>query len=71
MAEIAVMSFDRFLYGDKDDRLAVAGEVYNAFSTVGWLYLKDHSIPQSAVDEIFASVIFSFLTRLPFTIRTF
>lgn len=56
MAEIAVVSFDRFLNGDHKDRFAVANEVYEAFATVGWVYLKDHGISQSRVDEIFELV---------------
>lgn len=52
-AEIAVVSFDSFIHGNDEDRRAVAKQLYNAFSTVGWVYLKDHGIPQGRVDEIF------------------
>ncbi|PSN59494.1 Clavaminate synthase-like protein [Corynespora cassiicola Philippines] len=52
-AKIAVVSFDRFLHGNDDEKRAVARELYDAFSTVGWVYIKDHGIPQSRVDEIF------------------
>jgi isopenicillin N synthase-like dioxygenase len=55
-ADIAVVSFDRFINGDDRDKRAVAKELYEAFSTVGWVYLKDHGIPQSRVDEIFGLV---------------
>ena len=55
-ADIAVVSFDRFINGDDADRKAVAKEVYNAFSTVGWVYISDHGIPQSRVDEVFKLV---------------
>jgi isopenicillin N synthase-like dioxygenase len=58
MAKIAVVSFERFLHGDENGRLAVANEVYEAFSTVGWVYLKDTGISQERVDEVFALVRF-------------
>ena len=45
-ADIAVVSFDRFIHGDDADRKAVAKEVYDAFSSVGWVYISDHGIPQ-------------------------
>lgn len=55
-ADIAVVSFDRFINGDDAEKRAVAKQLYDAFSTVGWVYLKDHGIPQERVDEIFALV---------------
>lgn len=55
-ADIAVVSFDKFINGGEAGRRAVAKELYEAFSTVGWVYLKDHGIPRERVDEIFALV---------------
>lgn len=55
-AEIAVVSFEKFLNGDDADKRAVAKNLYNAFSTVGWVYLKDHGISQERVDEMFGLV---------------
>lgn len=52
-ADIAVVSFDKFLNGNDAEKRAVAKEIYNAFSSVGWVYVKDHGIPQSRVDEVF------------------
>jgi isopenicillin N synthase-like dioxygenase len=52
-ADIAVVSFDKFINGGDAEKRAVAKELYNAFSTVGWVYLKDHGIPQERVEEIF------------------
>ncbi|KAF1842819.1 Clavaminate synthase-like protein [Cucurbitaria berberidis CBS 394.84] len=52
-ADIAIVSFDKFINGDDADKRAVAKQLYNAFSTVGWVYVKDHGIPQERVDEIF------------------
>jgi len=53
---IAIVSFNRFIHGDDEDKRAVAKQLYNAFSTVGWVYLKDHGIPQEQVDGIFGLV---------------
>lgn len=53
---IPVVSFEKFLTGKRDDQKQVAKQVYDAFSTVGFIYLKDHGIPQTRVDEIFELV---------------
>jgi isopenicillin N synthase-like dioxygenase len=63
-ADIALVSFDKFINGDDADKRAVAQQIYNAFSTVGWVYLKDHGIPQSRVDEIF-SLVRTIFIRIP------
>ncbi|KAL5121588.1 hypothetical protein ACEQ8H_000660 [Pleosporales sp. CAS-2024a] len=52
-ADIAIVSFDKFINGGDAEKRAVAKQLYEAFSTVGWVYLKDHGIPQERVDEIF------------------
>lgn len=64
-AEIAVVSFDRFLHGTDADKQEVAEELYEAFSTVGWVYLKDHGISQERVDSIFALAKTFFELPLP------
>lgn len=43
-ADIAVVSFERFLNGDDKARREVAREIYDAFSSVGWVYIKDHGV---------------------------
>jgi isopenicillin N synthase-like dioxygenase len=55
-ADIAVVSFDRFISGNDADKHAVAKQIYNAFSTVGWVYLKDYGITQARINEIFGLV---------------
>jgi isopenicillin N synthase-like dioxygenase len=55
-ADIAIVSFDKFINGGDAERRVVAKQLYNAFSTVGWVYLTDHGIPQKRVDEIFKLV---------------
>ena len=55
-AEIAIVSFEKFINGSDAEKRAVARQIYDAFSTVGWVYLKDHGIPQERVDGIFRLV---------------
>lgn len=55
-ADIAIVSFENFINGGDAEKRAVAKQIYDAFSTVGWVYLKDHGIPQERVDEIFRLV---------------
>jgi hypothetical protein len=59
IADIAIVSFDRFINGSDAEKRAVAKQLYEAFSTVGWVYVKDHGIPQERVDEIFGLVRFN------------
>lgn len=66
-ADIAVVSFDKFINGDDAEKRAVAKQLYDAFSTVGWVYLKDHGIPQERVDETFALVSIITLSEIPMT----
>jgi isopenicillin N synthase-like dioxygenase len=51
-----VVSFDKFLTGDRAAQKAVAREVYDAFSSVGFVYIRDHGIAGTRVEEIFALV---------------
>lgn len=55
-ANIPVVSFAPFLSGNKEERQKVAQQVYDAFSTVGFIYLKDHGISQSDVEQVFQEV---------------
>jgi isopenicillin N synthase-like dioxygenase len=55
-ADIAVVSFAPFIDGGDAERREVAKQLYEAFSTVGWVYLKDFGIPKERIDEIFGLV---------------
>lgn len=44
MNDIPIVSFAPFLTGSEQDQVQVAKEVYQAFSTVGFIYLTDHGI---------------------------
>jgi isopenicillin N synthase-like dioxygenase len=59
IADIAIVSFDRFINGGDAEKRVVAKQLYEAFSTVGWVYVKDHGIPQERVDEIFGLVCYT------------
>lgn len=61
-ANIPVVSFAPFLSGNKEERQKVARQVYDAFSTVGFIYLKDHGISQSDVEQVFREVSLSRIT---------
>lgn len=60
-ADIAIVSFDKFINGGDAEKRAVAKQLYAAFSTVGWVYLKDFGIPKERIDEIFGLVGLIFL----------
>jgi len=49
-----IVSFAPFLSGSEDGQRKVASELYNAFHTYGWVYLKDFGISQEEIDEMFA-----------------
>jgi hypothetical protein len=51
-----VVSFKPFLTGSEDEQRHVAQELYDAFHTFGWIYLKDFGISQEEVEEMFAMV---------------
>lgn len=55
-ADIAIVSFDKFINGGDAEQRAVAKQLYEAFSTVGWVYLKDFGISKERIDEIFELV---------------
>ena len=54
--EIPIVSFAPFLHGSREEQNTVAQQVYDAFSTVGFIYLKDHGIAQSEVEAVFREV---------------
>jgi isopenicillin N synthase-like dioxygenase len=52
---IPLVDFAPFLSGDSEGRRAVASEISRACRSIGFLYLKNHGIPQNKVDAIFAA----------------
>lgn len=63
MANIPVVSFAPFLQGNEQERRLVAKQVYEAFSTVGFIYLKDHGVSGASVEQVFNEVMS--LTKQP------
>lgn len=51
-----IISFDPFLKGGEAERSKVAEQLYDAFHTYGWVYLKDFGISEEEIDEMFAYV---------------
>ena len=51
---IPIISFADFTSGDTTTRMAAATSVRRALEEFGFLYLRDHGVPQSVVDELFA-----------------
>lgn len=50
---IPIVDFGPFYTGDAAAKKAVAEQVDNAFQTVGFVYLKNHEVPQEKVDGAF------------------
>lgn len=49
------MDFSLFLHGTASERQSTASAILSGFKSAGFIYLSDHGIPQSTVDETFAS----------------
>lgn len=57
MANIPIVDFSAFVDGFVDgDRAKVAKEIDEAFRNAGFVYLKNHGVPQSQVKECFSWV---------------
>ena len=54
-----IISFARFLAGNKEEQEATGKKLYDAFHNYGWAYLKDFGISQQEIDESFRYVRFS------------
>lgn len=55
-ASFPVVSFQNFISGSEAEKRVVAQELYDAFHTYGWIYLKDFGISADEIDEMFAAV---------------
>lgn len=51
-----IVSFEPFLSGGDAEKRKVAQELYDAFHTFGWVYLKDFGISQEEIDNMFSMV---------------
>ena len=53
VADIPIIDFGPFLAGTAADRARVAAEIGRACETVGFLYIKNHGVPQALIDATF------------------
>ncbi|KAI8904839.1 hypothetical protein EDD86DRAFT_212912 [Gorgonomyces haynaldii] len=53
LSQIPIIDFAKYLRGNPIERLQVSKSVVEAFRDVGFIYLKNHSIPQATVDSVF------------------
>ena len=65
--KIPAIDFTSLTTGDLALRKATATSMREAFEDFGFIYLKDHSVPQGVVDELFAQGIAFF--ELPQTTK--
>lgn len=56
MSQIPVIDFAPFRDGSPEDAEATGKKIFEAFRDVGFVYLKNHGVPQKVVDEAFSWV---------------
>ncbi|KAM5482566.1 hypothetical protein McanCB56680_003522 [Microsporum canis] len=54
MSQIPVVDFAPFHDGSAEEAKATAQKIFEAFRDVGFVYLKNHGVPQEVVDEAFS-----------------
>lgn len=54
--QIPVVDFAAFRSGTPNETKEIANSLYEAFRDVGFVYLKNHGVPQDVVDEAFTWV---------------
>jgi isopenicillin N synthase-like dioxygenase len=50
---VPIVDFGKFLNGDESQKKEIASQIDSAFRNVGFVYLKNHTVPQEAVEECF------------------
>lgn len=53
LAEIPIIDFKQFTQGDSGARKTVAKQIDHACHEIGFMYLKNHGISQSIIDDLF------------------
>jgi isopenicillin N synthase-like dioxygenase len=56
MAEVPIVDFAPALDGTQQEKKEVARQIDDAFRTVGFVYLKNHSVEKEVIEECFAWV---------------
>lgn len=60
MADIPVIDFAKAITGTRGEKEAVAKAIDHAFQDVGFVHLKNHSVPLELVEECFEWVRWRF-----------
>ena len=55
-SHIPVIDFKAFFKGSQAEKSQVANEIVDAFKNCGFIYLKNHGIPASQLETVFAKV---------------
>lgn len=55
---VPVVDFGKFLHGSASERKLVATEIDSAFRSTGFVFLKNHSVDQTKVQQCFDWVCF-------------
>jgi isopenicillin N synthase-like dioxygenase len=63
MADIPIVDFGAFLKDTQEEKEQVATQIDNAFRTAGFMYLKNHGVPRSMIEECFSWV------SIPYSLR--
>jgi hypothetical protein len=50
---IPILDFGQFLHGTDTEKREIATQIDEAFQNVGFVYLKNHGVPQQMVDKTF------------------
>jgi hypothetical protein len=50
---VPIVDFGKFLNGTQDDKREVARQIDDAFQQMGFVYLKNHTVPKEKVAECF------------------
>jgi len=61
--QVPVVDFGKFWTGSQADRLAISRDVVKAFKDIGFMYISNHPIDQSVIDEAFQEVSKTLIRR--------
>lgn len=50
--QIPVIDFSPFLHGSEEEQQEIANQIYAACQDIGFMYLSNHGIPQSLLDQL-------------------
>jgi len=53
-----LIDFSHFLHGTTEEKQACAKAIVSGFKDAGFIYLKNHGIPEETVTDLFQKVLF-------------